>query len=60
MPKIVKIQQFSTFVDSVFTQNHDFWREKSNYPGKSDISKFTKLKFFDSKIQIHNYDFFLN
>ena len=37
MPKIVKIQQFSTFVDSVFTQNHDFWREKSNYPGKSDI-----------------------
>ena len=29
--KIIKIQQFSTIVDSVFPQNHDFWRESSNY-----------------------------
>ena len=36
-PKIVKIKQFSIIVDSVFTQNHYFWRENSNYSGKSGI-----------------------
>ena len=35
--KIVKIQQFSTFINSVFKQNHDFWHENSNYPGKPGI-----------------------
>ena len=28
---------FSIIVDSVLTQNHDFWRENSNYPGKSSF-----------------------
>ena len=29
-PKIVKIQLCSIFDNSVFDQNHDFWRENSN------------------------------
>ena len=28
---------FSIFVDSVLIENHDFWRENSNYQGKTDI-----------------------
>ena len=35
--KVVKIQQFSVIVDSVLTQNYDFWRENSNHPGKTCI-----------------------
>ena len=30
---------FSIIVDSVLTQNHDFWRENSNYLGRSGIFK---------------------
>ena len=29
-----KIQSFSIFGNSVFPQNHDFWRENSNFVGK--------------------------
>ena len=33
-PKVVKILQYSIFVKaSLLTQNHDFWRENSNYLG---------------------------
>ena len=49
--KIVKIQQFSFTVNA---QNHDFWRENSNYPG----IKISKILVFWSIILVHNFEFF--
>ena len=55
----IKIQQFSIIFDSLLlsTENHEFWRENSNYPDKLGIKKLPKLFLFGSIIQIHNFDF---
>ena len=41
--KILKIQHFSTLIDSVNWQNHYFWRENPNYPSISGFQKFSKI-----------------
>ena len=53
-----KIQLFSIFGNSVFPQNHDFWRENSNYPVNFPFENSKKSWLFSLKIQIQNLEFF--
>ena len=53
-----KIQLFSIFGNSVFPQNHDFWRENSNYPVNFPLKNSKKSWLSSLKIQIQNLEFF--
>ena len=56
--KIVKIQQFSIIIFFIFIQNHDSWRENSNYPEKLALKIVKNYCVFLQKIQIHDFEFF--
>ena len=56
-PKIVTIQQFSIIVDSVLTQNHDFWLENSTWHSKKILKFIDNFEFFENRIFGHNLRF---
>ena len=55
-----KIPQFSIFVDFVLSQNHEFWRENSKYPGKHSIAKNHWVSLKNSKLQFFQFLWKLN